>query len=75
MTVILISVDYSFVLCFKVKVVPKKPVVLISRTHKIPYMLIFADAGMTFCIRLLSQENGFLKIIKAKHIYSRGYYC
>lgn len=58
MKVILISVDYSFVLCFKVKVVQRKPVVLTSRTYEISYMLIFADAGMTFHIRFLSQENG-----------------
>lgn len=55
--------------------VQRKPVVLISRTYKIPCMLIIADAGMAFALGLSHRRMVFKKMIKVEHIYLREYYC
>lgn len=64
MKAIPVYVSYYFAPCFKVKVVQRKPVVLISRTYKIPCMLIIADAGLVFVLGLSHGRMVFKKWLR-----------
>lgn len=52
MKAIPVCIDYYFAPCFKVKMVQRKPIVLIARTYKIPCMLIIGDAFLAYVLGL-----------------------
>lgn len=64
MKAIFVYVDYYFAPWFKVKIAQRKPGVLISRTYKIPYMLIIADVSMAFVLGLCHRRMVFKKLLK-----------
>lgn len=64
MKAIPVFLGYYFALCFKVNMVQRKSIVLISRTHKIPCMLSIADAGLAFVLGLCHGRMTFKKWLK-----------